>query len=532
MVEGKLVGEMIDIGMNLLKVSRMCYCRNECRTLFHSSDRQLLINSILRSSSQEGGADLNENTPLGAYITKLFPLHMYARLAELRNDWLYWWRPNIADGSFDRIGPKRESAEATVRLDKISAHLQTMEEGNATEMINEALNASPRKRKLAKFRDSVHNVLDSNLRAPSQTGICSRIFGWFSQAYSCLRDYGDRGFFHLMCWCCVRRVSRFDVPEERRRRLPKCCICCWCCYFGNTPRTVLEEPYYTCQPEANALCCPSLRSFALCKCFCGLFNIIAKCGRSWKRFYSKLLSQPLDRIAAYFGEMVGFYFAWLEFYTHWLVLPAIAGTGLFIVQMWYGTVDVEYVPLFSLFMALWSTLFLEFWRRKNAVLAHRWGVLNYEEEETTRPQFKGKWVQDPVTGEISKTYSSLKRGLKYMVDIPILFFSVFSVVMLLIYVFATRDSALEEVSDGDNGVSNPFTRELRHLNGTQSDTSSSESAISVSFGGIDLSNIIQIESETTLWWVALVTPAVLYGFLIPILGVAFGKVAVSLDNIK
>ena len=119
-----------------------------------------------------------------------------------------------------------------------------------------------------------------------------------------------------------------------------------------------------------------------------------------------------------------------------------------------------------------------------------------------------------------------------MVDIPILFFSVFSVVMLLIYVFATRDSALEEVSDGDNGVSNPFTRELRHLNGTQSDTSSSESAISVSFGGIDLSNIIQIESETTLWWVALVTPAVLYGFLIPILDVAFGKVAVSLDNIK
>ncbi len=40
--------------------------------------------------------------------------------------------------------------------------------------------------------------------------------------------------------------------------------------------------------------------------------------------------QPLHYIANYYGEKMGFYFAWLIFYTSWLLLPAIPGLALFI----------------------------------------------------------------------------------------------------------------------------------------------------------------------------------------------------------
>lgn len=46
-----------------------------------------------------------------------------------------------------------------------------------------------------------------------------------------------------------------------------------------------------------------------------------------------LLVQPLDNIAEYFGESVAFYFAYLEFYTQWLILPAICGLIVFFLQV-------------------------------------------------------------------------------------------------------------------------------------------------------------------------------------------------------
>lgn len=62
---------------------------------------------------------------------------------------------------------------------------------------------------------------------------------------------------------------------------------------------------------------------------------------SWREHRTKLFfgfitgnyqhhMQPLHFIASYYGEKMGFYFAWLIFYTSWLLLPAIPGLALFI----------------------------------------------------------------------------------------------------------------------------------------------------------------------------------------------------------
>lgn len=40
---------------------------------------------------------------------------------------------------------------------------------------------------------------------------------------------------------------------------------------------------------------------------------------------------------------------------------------------------------FSLFVALWAVLLLEYWKRKSATLAYRWGCSDYEDIEVGRP---------------------------------------------------------------------------------------------------------------------------------------------------
>lgn len=65
---------------------------------------------------------------------------------------------------------------------------------------------------------------------------------------------------------------------------------------------------------------------------------------SWKENRTKLFfgmvtgdyipyMEPLNFIANYYGEKMAFYFAWLLFYTSWLMIPALPGIALFIYQM-------------------------------------------------------------------------------------------------------------------------------------------------------------------------------------------------------
>jgi len=46
-----------------------------------------------------------------------------------------------------------------------------------------------------------------------------------------------------------------------------------------------------------------------------------------------LLTLPLDAIAEYFGESIAFYFAYMAFYTRWLVFPSVLGVIVFAVQV-------------------------------------------------------------------------------------------------------------------------------------------------------------------------------------------------------
>ncbi|XP_063784569.1 anoctamin-2 [Pseudophryne corroboree] len=155
--------------------------------------------------------------------------------------------------------------------------------------------------------------------------------------------------------------------------------------------------------------------------------------QEWARYGAFYKYQPIDLIRKYFGEKIGLYFAWLGLYT-WLLIPSsLVGIIVFL----YGCVTVDtdvpskemcddaqaftMCPLcdkscgywnlssacgtarashlfdnpatvfFSVFMALWATLFLEHWKRLQMKLSYFWDLTGLEEEEEhPRPEYETK----------------------------------------------------------------------------------------------------------------------------------------------
>jgi hypothetical protein len=89
----------------------------------------------------------------------------------------------------------------------------------------------------------------------------------------------------------------------------------------------------------------------------------------------------LTAINNYFGPQVALYFSFLDFYTKNLLPVTVGGSMLFLHQFFYQSVDSVWLPVFCFVTSLWSTYFLESWKRRCAVLAYGWGVYGTEDKE-------------------------------------------------------------------------------------------------------------------------------------------------------
>jgi anoctamin-10 len=93
----------------------------------------------------------------------------------------------------------------------------------------------------------------------------------------------------------------------------------------------------------------------------------------WSYNWQGLWSQPIDEIYSYFGPKVAIYFAFLGMYSKWLVFPGVLGLILWFIS--FGPWEPVKPPLFSMTVIVWSVLFLQFWKRHNAELQARWGMI-------------------------------------------------------------------------------------------------------------------------------------------------------------
>eukprot|EP00003_Mantamonas_plastica_P007860 TRINITY_DN1669_c0_g1_i2.p1 TRINITY_DN1669_c0_g1~~TRINITY_DN1669_c0_g1_i2.p1 ORF type:complete len:879 (-),score=317.84 TRINITY_DN1669_c0_g1_i2:30-2609(-) len=173
-------------------------------------------------------------------------------------------------------------------------------------------------------------------------------------------------------------------------------------------------------------------------------------------------SQPIPMIRKYFGEKIGLYFAWLGHYTTWLMAPTIAG----IITWLVGLIEIKgannslTIP-FSVFVGLWSTIYLEYWKRRQSELAFKWNVQNFEETEQNRPEFVGELEPSPVTGELEMVYPEYKRYGKYTagaVSICIMLAVVIiAVIGIMIYRLWVKAQDPDPFLPATAGILNAFT---------------------------------------------------------------------------
>ncbi|KAF9360227.1 hypothetical protein BGX26_010133 [Mortierella sp. AD094] len=160
-------------------------------------------------------------------------------------------------------------------------------------------------------------------------------------------------------------------------------------------------------------------------------------------------TQPLEEIRFYYGEKIALYFAWIGYYTKWLIPAAIVGFLFFIGGIInYVTHKSTGNPLtdskrtiqllfdnggtlpFTLFMAIWSTLFVEFWKRRSNVLAYQWNTLDFERHERPRPHFKPTGTRiSPVTGKRELYYPRYKQVISILISIMVVLISIAIVIV-------------------------------------------------------------------------------------------------------
>ncbi|XP_028914014.1 anoctamin-6 isoform X1 [Ornithorhynchus anatinus] len=269
--------------------------------------------------------------------------------------------------------------------------------------------------------------------------------------------------------------------------------------------------------------------------------------REWAHPWSIYKEQPLDLIRKYYGEKIGIYFAWLGFYTQMLLVAAIVGLACFlygyltqdnctwsqevcdpniggsilmcpqcdqICPFWNLNITCESSKklcifdsfgtlVFAVFMGMWVTLFLEFWKRRQAKLEYDWDTVELEQEEPIRPEYEAQCVH-VVTNEITQEeehvpYTSCGKCIRITLCSSAVFFWILLIIASIVGIIVYRLS-----------VFLVFAAKLpKHVNGTEA-----------------------IQKYLTPQAATSVTASIISFIIIMILNIVYEKVAIMITNFE
>lgn len=136
---------------------------------------------------------------------------------------------------------------------------------------------------------------------------------------------------------------------------------------------------------------------------------------NWITMFQWPGNQPFKMMRDYLGEKITLYFAWLGVYTNWLAYASIAGLITYVdVALEGDNFNAFLVGPFAVFMAVWSTAFLQKWRRKQTRYALMWGMVDFEQEEQVRVDFEAAMVESPIDGMPTPFFPEGARSSMYL----------------------------------------------------------------------------------------------------------------------
>ncbi|KRX07124.1 hypothetical protein PPERSA_09338 [Pseudocohnilembus persalinus] len=144
-------------------------------------------------------------------------------------------------------------------------------------------------------------------------------------------------------------------------------------------------------------------------------------------------------IRDYFGEKIAIYFRFLSFYTFHLSYMSIIAIIIQIVHSQGSEYIQDFFNVtFSITVIIWSTLFIEFWKREQVIFSIKYGQQDFEEDETERPSFKGSYQRNIMNDELNDIYyPPIKRNQKiifsFLVSLTLIGLVVYIVVLIFIF---------------------------------------------------------------------------------------------------
>jgi ankyrin repeat protein len=130
--------------------------------------------------------------------------------------------------------------------------------------------------------------------------------------------------------------------------------------------------------------------------------------------------EDLNHVRSYYGEKVAFYYAWFCHYTATLSYIVPISVAISVYQIASGVTTSGYLAFYSIILVIWSTYHGETWKRKQEELAFRWDMLDFEQEEKTRPEFRGDENINKRNGFVEKHYPEEIRRRKQWFSVPML----------------------------------------------------------------------------------------------------------------
>jgi len=128
------------------------------------------------------------------------------------------------------------------------------------------------------------------------------------------------------------------------------------------------------------------------------------------------------------------------FYLRWLIWPTIVGVIFFIAQLGYGQIDIPGLFILSLFIVFWCVAFVDFWIRAESRYRLLWGMTKFETKAVARPEFKGEWQHDRVSGLWMEDYAFIYRLFKGTFVFSGLGVWMAGCVIAVVYVLLLRDA--------------------------------------------------------------------------------------------
>ncbi|CAG5114785.1 unnamed protein product, partial [Candidula unifasciata] len=184
---------------------------------------------------------------------------------------------------------------------------------------------------------------------------------------------------------------------------------------------------------------------------------LKRLGSEWYTLKNYFRKQPLDKIQEYFGVKIALYFSFLGAYTISLIPPAVLGVIYFI----YPGCNVYREATFAMFNLIWSTVFLEGWKRYCSSLCYKWGTIDSsisfaKSFEEPRADYYGAMGHNLVTGNPEPVYPKWKRVLKfYLVTVPVIS-SCLAVAFFVMLAYFWAEQWMKEYSPQDWGVITTF----------------------------------------------------------------------------